>query len=165
MPRTPDLQLLHQRDDLPPFQLLRRVVAEVAVEDHACPARHAFVRRPLAFVWVGVLGDLDVVDEAVPFLPVADVEDGVVDHLRRRGDVRAGVDGEEAAGGDVVAGARPGEVGVVEVLACERCHVCVKLVEMVESASGITRLIHYRCIWPQACTYMRNKVRYELQCH
>ena len=74
-------------------------------------------------VRVGVLGYLDVVDERVPLFPIPNVEDGIVDDLRGRVDMDGGVGGEEAAVGDVVRCARAGEVGVVEVVAGEWCHV------------------------------------------
>lgn len=75
------------------------------------------MRGALQFVRVGVFGDFHVVNEGVPFFPVADVEDGVVDDLWRCGDGCGGVEGEEPAAGDVVGGSRSGEVGVVEVFA------------------------------------------------
>lgn len=128
MPGATDLKLLDKRDDLSAFYLLAGVVAEVAVEDHARAARHAFVRGALHLVRVGVLGDFDVVDEGVPQLPLADVEDGVVDDLRGRVDLRARVEGEQAAGGNVVRRPWARQVRVVEVLACERCHGGVRWV-------------------------------------
>lgn len=62
---------------------------------------------------------LHLVDERVPFRIVHDVEDGIVDNLRRSVDLGARVAREETAVWDVVGRARAGLGGIVEVFARE----------------------------------------------
>ena len=97
-------------------------MCDISVEDHACAARHAFVGEVFSLMGIWVFRDFDVVDEGVPFLPLADVQDRVVDDLRRRVNCCTRVSREESAAWDVMAAARASEVWVVKVFARKRRH-------------------------------------------
>ena len=86
-----ELQSLHEGYDLAALELFGRLVSEVPVEDHTCPARQARVGEICLTVWICVLGYLDIVDESVPFLPISNVQDCIVYDLRRCIDLDASI--------------------------------------------------------------------------
>lgn len=77
----------------------------------------AFHHFQAAFVRVRVSSDIDLGHERVPFVPLLDVQDRIVDNLGGRVDCDAGIDGKSASVADLLSGSRPSIGRVVEGVA------------------------------------------------